>query len=252
MKNSKTLSNEEQEQINLINQKDKPKHVALIMDGNGRWAKKKLLPRTAGHIEGVERVRDVVEASIDLGIPFITLYAFSTENWKRPKQEVDLLMKLLIKYLQKESESLHKNGVKINIIGDTEELPEVVKSEVNKAIEKTKDNDALTLNLALNYGSRQEIVSAFKVMQKDLECGLLKIDDLNEDNLKNYLYTKDQPDPDLLIRTSGEKRISNFLLYQIAYSELEFTEVLWPNFKKKDFYEAIIKFQNRNRRYGGI
>lgn len=252
MKKSKAHSTEELEQMKLINSKEKPKHIAIIMDGNGRWAKKRFLPRTAGHIEGVERVRDVVEASIDLNIPFITIYAFSTENWKRPKEEVEILMKLLNKYLKKETESLHANGVKINIIGDISELPDSVKSEVKASTEKTKHNNQLTLNIALNYGSRQEIVMAFKDMYNDIEKGIINISDLNEESFKNYLYTKDQPDPDLLIRTSGEKRISNFMLYQIAYSELEFTEVLWPNFKKKEFYEAIIKFQDRNRRYGGI
>ncbi len=252
MKKSKAHSTEELEQMKLINSKEKPKHIAIIMDGNGRWAKKRFLPRTAGHIEGVERVRDVVEASIDLNIPFVTIYAFSTENWKRPKEEVEILMKLLNKYLKKETESLHANGVKINIIGDISELPDSVKSEVKASTEKTKHNNQLTLNIALNYGSRQEIVMAFKDMYNDIEKGIINISDLNEESFKNYLYTKDQPDPDLLIRTSGEKRISNFMLYQIAYSELEFTEVLWPNFKKKEFYEAIIKFQDRNRRYGGI
>lgn len=229
-----------------------PKHIAIIMDGNGRWAKNKFLPRSAGHIAGVEKVRVVVEECIELKIPYLTIYAFSKENWKRPKQEVEMLMKLLIKYLKKETASLDKNGVKINIIGDIEELPEEVKDEVRNSIEKTKDNDVLTLNIALNYGSRQEIVRAVKNVYKDIEDGKLKIEEVDENLFSNYLYTKGQPDPDLIIRTSGEERVSNFMLYQIAYSEFDFITVLWPNFNKKELHKSIIKYQNRNRRYGGI
>lgn len=238
-----------EEQIDLENL---PEHIAIIMDGNGRWAKNKFLPRTAGHITGAEKVRDVVEACLDLKVPFLTLYAFSKENWKRPKKEVETLMQLLSKYLKKETAELDKNGVKINIIGDIEELPDSVKLELKKSIEKTKDNTSLTFNLALNYGSRQEIVKAFKDMHVDIEQGKLDIDDVDENTISDYLYTKGQPDPDLIIRTSGEERISNFLLYQIAYSEFDFIDVLWPDFKKEDLYRSIIKFQKRTRRYGGI
>lgn len=229
-----------------------PKHIAIIMDGNGRWAKNKFLPRSAGHIAGVEKVRVVVEECIELKIPYLTIYAFSKENWKRPVQEVEMLMKLLIKYLKKETASLDKNGVKINIIGDIEELPKEVKDEVGNSIQKTKDNDALTLNIALNYGSRQEIVRAVKNIYKDIEENKLKIEEVDEKLFTNYLYTKGQPDPDLIIRTSGEERISNFMLYQIAYSEFDFIDVLWPDFNKKELHKSIIKYQNRNRRYGGI
>lgn len=248
----KSKKSKDYKNIDDVSKDSLPNHIAIIMDGNGRWAKNKLLPRTAGHISGVERVRDVIEASIELEIPFITLYAFSTENWKRPKKEVDTLMDLLTKYLKKETKSLHKNGVKINIIGDIEPLSEKVKLEVKKSIEETKSNSKLTLNIALNYGSRQEIVKAFKEIHLDINKGNLSIEDVDENLLGNYLYTKNQPDPDLVIRTSGEQRISNFLLYQIAYSEFDFVDVLWPDFNKESFYKSIIKFQKRTRRYGGI
>ena len=250
MKKSKSSKDDKiEEQIDLENL---PKHIAIIMDGNGRWAKNRFLPRTAGHITGAEKVRDAVEACLDLKVPFLTLYAFSKENWKRPKKEVETLMQLLSKYLKKETAELDKNGVKINIIGDIEELPDSVKLELKKSIEKTKDNTSLTFNLALNYGSRQEIVKAFKDMHIDIEQGKLDIADVDESTVSDYLYTKGQPDPDLIIRTSGEERISNFLLYQIAYSEFDFIDVLWPDFKKDDLYKSIIKFQKRSRRYGGI
>lgn len=250
MKKSKKSKDDKNEE--LIDLENLPKHIAIIMDGNGRWAKNRFLPRTAGHITGAEKVRGVVEACLDLNIPYLTLYAFSKENWKRPKQEVETLMHLLSKYLKKETNELDKNGVKINIIGDIEELPDSVRIELQKSIEKTKDNKELTFNLALNYGSRQEIVKAFKDMHRDIEEGKLSIDDISEDSISEYLYTKGQLDPDLIIRTSGEKRISNFLLYQVAYSEFDFIDVLWPDFKKDDLYKSIIEFQKRTRRYGGI
>ncbi len=249
MKKLKKIKGNQQDELDLENM---PKHVAIIMDGNGRWAKKRLLPRSAGHIAGAEKIRDIVEECIELNISHLTIYAFSKENWKRPKKEVDMLMQLLIKYLKKETKSLDENGVKINILGDLEELPEMVKDEVKRSTDKTKDNKKLTFNIAINYGSRQEIIVAFKDMYKDLENGKLKIEDISESLLSDYLYTKNQPDPDLLIRTSGEERISNFLLYQIAYSEFDFVEVLWPDFSRDEFHKSIIKFQKRNRRYGGI
>ena len=238
--------------IQEIDKKNLPQHIAIIMDGNGRWAKKRFLPRTLGHREGVKRVRDIVEATRELNIPYLTLYTFSTENWKRPKDEVDTLMSLFIEYLKKEIESLNNNGVKVNVIGNLDDMPLQVKYEVENATYKTKNNDKLTLNIALNYGSRQEITNAFKNIYLDLKLEKIDINDLNEDTISKYLYTKQQPDPDLLIRTSGEQRISNFLLYQIAYSELDFVETLWPDFKKEDLYKSIVKFQNRNRRYGGV
>lgn len=248
MKNStKDINDEENIDLDKL-----PRHIAVIMDGNGRWAKQRLMPRTLGHTAGVERVRDVVEECIELKIPYLTLYAFSKENWKRPKKEIDLLMKLLSKYLKKETESLNKNGVRINVMGDIEELPENARTEVEKATEMTKDNDKLVLNLALNYGSRQEITKAFKKMYLDIENNKLDIENLDEDTVSDYLYTGGQPDPDLIIRTSGEQRISNFMLYQAAYSEFDFREILWPDFDKKEFRKSIVKFQKRNRRYGGI
>ena len=248
MKNStKDINDEENIDLDKL-----PRHIAVIMDGNGRWAKQRLMPRTLGHTAGVERVRDVVEECIELKIPYLTLYAFSKENWKRPKKEIDLLMKLLSKYLKKETESLNKNGVRINVMGDIEELPENARTEVEKATEMTKDNDKLVLNLALNYGSRQEITKAFKKMYLDIENNKLDIENLDEDTVSDYLYTGGQPDPDLIIRTSGEQRISNFMLYQAAYSEFDFREIFWPDFDKKEFRKSIVKFQKRTRRYGGI
>ncbi len=229
-----------------------PKHVAIIMDGNGRWARKRLLPRTAGHREGVERVKEVVEVAGNLGIEFLTLYAFSTENWGRPKEEVDTLMKLLVEYLRKELNTLHENNVKINILGDLSKLPILPREEVYKAVEKTKNNTKMQLNIALNYGGRYEIINGIKSLIVDVQNGNIDLDNIDEDLFENYLYTKNQPDPDLLIRPSGERRISNFLLYQIAYTEFVFTDVYWPEFGEEDFYKAIIEFQSRKRRYGGI
>jgi undecaprenyl diphosphate synthase len=229
-----------------------PNHIAIIMDGNGRWAKKRLLPRTAGHKVGVERVRDIIKAADELNIKYLTLYAFSTENWKRPQEEVDMLMKLLAEYLKRELKELDKNGVRINVLGDLEEIPDRVRAEIIKSIETTKNNQNIVLNIALNYGSRQEIIRAVKSISSDVLNSELKIDEVDEEVFKKYLYTTGQPDPDMVIRTSGEQRISNFLLYQIAYSEFIFTDVLWPDFKKENLYEAIIEFQRRKRRFGGI
>lgn len=236
----------------LIDPKKLPKHIGIIMDGNGRWAKKRFLPRTAGHTAGAKTVRKIVEECVKLNITNLTLYAFSKENWKRPKEEVSKLMQLLSKYLRNEINNLNKNGVKIIILGDIEQLPDQVRNEITKAMESTKDNKNLVLNLALNYGSRQEIVRAFKGIYKDIERDILKAEDITSELISDYLYTKGQPDPDLIIRTSGEQRISNFMLYQSAYSEFDFVDVLWPDFSREDFYKSIIKFQNRNRRYGGI
>lgn len=250
------MNNTTKEDINKLKSEidmDKlPKHIAIIMDGNGRWAKKRSLPRNFGHKEGVERVIDIVEASHQLGIKYLTLYAFSIENWNRPKDEVFGLMKLLVFYIEKELEKLNKNNVKIQILGDIRPLPDLPRKEVEKAIEKTKDNTGLILNIALNYGGRDEIVHGVRELLKDIKMGKISVEDLDADNFSNYLYTKGQPDPDLLIRTSGEQRLSNFLLYQIAYAEFWFTDVLWPDFSEKYLYEAIVDFQNRNRRFGGI
>lgn len=229
-----------------------PKHVAIIMDGNGRWAKKRLLPRTAGHREGVERVKEIVETTGNLGIPYLTLFAFSTENWGRPKEEVDTLMKLLVEYLKKELNTLHKNNVKINLFGNLDKLPSMPRKEVLNAIEKTRNNSKMNLNIALNYGGRYEIINGIKSLINDVGNGSVILDEIDEEFFKNYLFTKNQPDPDLLIRPSGEKRISNFLLYQIAYTEFVFTDVYWPEFTSEELYKALIEFQSRKRRFGGI
>lgn len=229
-----------------------PKHIAIIMDGNGRWAKKRSLPRNFGHQEGMKRVIEIVEAAHQIGIGYLTLYAFSTENWKRPANEINGLMKILVIYIRAELERLHNNNIKINILGDISELPETPRNEVVKAIEKTKYNTGMVLNIALNYGGRNEIIRGIKEYLKDIEMGKISVEDLNTDIFSNYLYTRGQPDPDLIIRPSGEQRLSNFLLYQIAYSEFWYSDVLWPDFKENHLYEAIIDFQNRSRRFGGI
>lgn len=229
-----------------------PAHIAIIMDGNGRWAKKRFLPRNAGHSEGVKRVIEIVEASQQLGLKHLSLFAFSTENWKRPKDEVDGLMKILVLYINKELDRLHKNNVKLQVLGDIEKLHTLPREEVIRAIEKTKDNSGMILNIALNYGGQDEIIYAVKKILKDFEMGKIKTNDINTESFSNYLYTKGQPDPDLLIRPSGELRISNFLLYQIAYTEFYFSDVLWPDFKDVELYKAILDYQNRDRRFGGI
>lgn len=222
-----------------------PKHIAIIMDGNGRWAKKRGFPRIYGHRAGSETVRRMVEACGELGIKVLTLYAFSTENWRRPKLEVEALMKLLCLKLSSEVNELNENGVRLRTIGRTSELPANVQEELKKAIRKLENNRGLILNLALNYGGRQEIVDA---VNRALASGVKSVD---EETFSSLLYTNDLPDPDLLIRTSGEQRISNFLIYQTAYSEFYVTPTLWPDFKKEHLYEAIAAYQNRERRFGG-
>lgn len=229
-----------------------PKHVACIMDGNGRWAKEKGLLRAAGHREGVERVKDIVRMSSDLKIKVLTLYAFSTENWKRPKAEVGLLMNLLIEYLRGEINELHKNNVKLLTIGDISKLPKQAILEIEESKKKTENNDGMILNIALNYGSRSEIVNAVKNIVSDVNNGLIKKDNIDEETISSYLDTKGQPDPDLLIRTSGEQRISNFLLYQLAYSEFVFLDLFWPDFTCSEYKKALLIYQNRKRRFGGI
>lgn len=229
-----------------------PEHVAIIMDGNGRWATNRNMHRNFGHKEGVKRVIDIVEESSQLGIKYLTLYAFSTENWKRPKDEINGIMKLLVYFIEKELDRLHKNNVKLKTLGDISKLPEVALDKVNKAIEKTKNNTGLVVNIALNYGGRDEIIYAVKNIVKDIKEETIKEEDIDEDLFSKYLYTEGIKDPDLLIRASGELRISNFLLYQIAYSEFWFSNILWPDFTKDKLLEAIIDYQKRNRRYGGI
>ncbi len=227
-----------------------PKHVAVIMDGNGRWAKAKNMPRVFGHRSGVKSVKLISEAAAELGVDHITLYAFSTENWKRPAFEVNALMTLLVDTVRKELNSLHENNIKLNAIGDIESLPEATKKALKEGIEKTKNNSRLTLNLALNYSSRWEITEAAKRMAIDVKNNVLSPEDITDHVFSTYLKTKDIPDPELLIRTSGEKRISNFLLWQLAYTELMFLDMYWPDFNKETFYEAIVHFQQRERRFG--
>lgn len=227
-----------------------PVHVAIIMDGNGRWAKKRFMPRIAGHKAGVESLRKIIEETGDLGIKFLTVYAFSTENWNRPKDEVNGLMNLLVNYIDNELNNLDKNGVRLNILGDITGLPTKVREKVEMALEKTSKNTKLTLNIALNYGGRDEIIRAVKKIydQKDKDL----IDNLDEDIFSRFLYTEDIPDPDFVIRTSGEVRISNFLLWQLAYSEMYFTDTLWPDFGIKQYHEALESFMNRKRRFGKV
>lgn len=227
-----------------------PKHVAIIMDGNGRWAKQQGLIRTVGHENGSKSVRVVVEACTKLGIENLTLYAFSTENWNRPKIEVDILMKLLINSLKSEVKSLIENDIKLSTIGNIERLPKSARNKLLEVKEKTAGNKGMTLTLALSYGSREEIIYAIKDISSKVKDNVISIDNIDESIINQHLYTRNLPDVDLLIRTSGEHRISNFLLWQIAYAELYFTKVLWPDFGEIDLYEAIISYQNRERRFG--
>lgn len=235
-----------------IDRNNIPKHIAIIMDGNGRWAKEKKLPRTMGHRAGVESIRRIIKESHVLGIKYLTLYAFSTENWKRPKDEVGALMKLLVEYLRNEISELNANGVVIKILGDTTKLSDECQKEINEAVELTKDNKGVVVNIAFNYGGRDEIIRAVKAVSKDIEKGIINTDDITDDIFENYLYTKGIPDPDLIIRPSGEKRISNFLLWQCAYSEFWYSNVNWPDFKEIDLHRAIYDYQNRDRRFGGV
>jgi undecaprenyl diphosphate synthase len=227
-----------------------PEHIAVIMDGNRRWAKQKNLPTRLGHREGALRVTDLVKYCGDIGVKYLSLYAFYTENWKREKQEIEYLMNLLVEFVVKELNNLHKNDVKITMMGNMEDLPDKTKREVERSIELTKNNKTLHLNIALSYGARSEIIRAVKNIIKDSENNRIKIDDIDEESFKRYLFTYDMPDPDLLIRTSGEIRLSNFLLYQVAYTEFYFTDVLWPDFNKNELLKAIDSYQQRKRRYG--
>lgn len=229
-----------------------PAHVAIIMDGNGRWAKERMLPRTMGHRAGMKNIKLVVEESSNLGIKYLTLYAFSTENWKRPMEEVNALMDLVVEFIDKEFDELHANKVKLNTIGDVSKLPEKSKRAILNAIEKTKNNTGLTLNIALNYGGRDELIKATKEISKLVSQGKLRIDDIDGKIISEHLYTKGMPDPDIIIRPSGELRLSNYLLWQSAYSEFWFSNINWPDFTKVDLRRAIFDFQQRNRRYGGV
>jgi undecaprenyl diphosphate synthase len=227
-----------------------PQHIAIIMDGNGRWAKEQGQDRLFGHYHGVESVRNIVEGCAELGVGYLTLYAFSTENWDRPEYEVIGLMELLVSTIRNEVESLHKNNIKLHVIGDMNMLPEYARKELNEALEFTKENTGLQLVMALSYSGRWELLNAVKQIAYEVKKGSLNIEEIDQSILQRYLCTSDFPDPELMIRTSGEYRISNFLLYQLAYAELYFTQVRWPDFRKQNLYEAILDYQNRERRFG--
>ena len=229
-----------------------PEHIAIIMDGNGRWARKRAMNRIKGHEEGTESVRVIVRTSRNIGIKWLTLYAFSEENWKRPKREISALMSILKRFLKSELAEMLENGIRFQTIGNTDRLPEDVQKLLNETIEKTSENNNMVLSLALSYGGRQEIIRAVKKIGEDIESGKLKAKNISEELIKNSLYTSGIPDPDLLIRTSGEYRISNFLLWQIAYTEIYVTPTLWPDFREEEFLRSIKDFQSRERRYGAI
>lgn len=229
-----------------------PQHIAIIMDGNGRWAKQKGLPRVLGHHSGVKSVREVTEAGAQLGVKYLTLYAFSTENWNRPPAEVTALMSLLVETIKGEIRDLNKNGVRLTAIGDIEALPPATLKTLKEGIEKTKDNQRITLVLALNYSAKWEILHATRIIAERVKAGLLNPSDITQDLFEQELSTHGMPDPELLIRTSGEARLSNFLLWQVAYAELYFTPVFWPDFGQQELYEAILSYQNRERRFGRI
>jgi undecaprenyl diphosphate synthase len=229
-----------------------PKHIAIIMDGNGRWAQKKNLPRVMGHKAGMKAIKNVVKGCSDLGIEILTVYAFSTENWRRPQDEVSYLMNLLVEYMRKEINELHNKKVKIKVLGEIDILPDQTRKEIEEALRLTENNEGLQFNIALNYGGRAEILNACKKLMQDISDGIRNIDAIDEALFAKYLYTGSDTDPDLIIRTSGEQRISNFLLWQGAYSELVFVDQLWPDFDEKALHSAIIQFQSRDRRFGAL
>jgi undecaprenyl diphosphate synthase len=236
--------------LEQINKERLPNHIAIIMDGNGRWAEEKGQERLYGHFHGVESVRNIVEGCAELGVGYLTLYAFSTENWDRPQQEVDGLMTLLVDTIRKEVPILNKNNIKLHVIGDISMLPNFAYEELQEALDMTSQNTGLNLVMALSYSSRWELVNAVKRIGEDVAAGIIDASTINQNTLQQYLTTSNLPDPELMIRTSGEYRISNFLLYQLAYAELYFTNTRWPDFRKQHLYEAIIDFQNRERRFG--
>ncbi len=238
--------------VNDLDMNNIPRHVAIVMDGNRRWAQKRGLSRSAGHRAGVEAIRNILTTSKELGIEVLTLFAFSTENWKRPKDEVDGLMGLLVEYLKKETKELNESNVKLKIIGDIGKLPMHIQQEIHNSTDITKDNNGIILNLAINYGGRAEILNAVKGIINDVSQGRINEHQINEKLFSKYLYTAGLPDPDLIIRPSGEYRISNFLLYQMAYSELWFSTVMWPDFSNKVLIRAIKDYQKRNRRFGAV
>lgn len=248
----KKSASDEKLQNELKRSGEIPKHIAIIMDGNGRWAKKRGLPRVAGHKRGVDTVKDIVEACAEIGVQYLTLYTFSTENWKRPKDEVSTLMRLLLHSLKDRVDELCENDIKLTTIGDTEALPYEVQKQLKDDIERTKNNKKMVLNLALSYSGRWEILEAVKKISRAVEKGDIKAEDINEKLFSQFLTTKDLPDPDLVIRTSGEFRVSNFLLWQIAYSEFVITDIYWPDFNRHHLYESIRAFQKRERRFGKV
>ena len=236
--------------VESIDKTKLPKHIAIIMDGNGRWAKERGEDRVYGHHEGVISVREIVNACAEIGIEYLTLYAFSAENWNRPKTEVDALMELLVNTIRKEVDELHKNNVRLHIIGDFASLPAICQKELNEAKAITENNTRLNLILALSYSSRQEIVEAARQIATKVKNGIIQPDEINAEIFEQHLYTASFPDPELMIRTSGEFRISNYLLYQLAYAELYFTNVHWPDFRKQNLFEALLNYQQRERRFG--
>ena len=236
--------------LEQINKERLPKHVAIIMDGNGRWAKKQGFLRAFGHESGTKSIKEIIKASVEIGIENLTLYAFSTENWNRPKLEVDTLMKVLINALKKEVDTLQKHNIKLNAIGNLEMLPKTAQNQLLEVINLTKNNNTMTLTLALSYGSREELTNAVRIISEKVKNNIISIDAIDDSIINEHLYTHNLPDVDLVIRTSGEHRISNFLLWQIAYAELYFTDILWPDFKEQDLYEAILSYQKRERRFG--
>ncbi len=236
----------------MVEKDNIPKHVAIIMDGNGRWAKAKGLPRVKGHQEGIKRVKEILRVAADCGVKFLTLYAFSAENWSRPKAEIEVLMRSLDNFLSNNINELNENGVRLIVIGRKDPIPAYLWKRLEESQRQTKDNTGLTVCLAFNYGSRQEIADAAKKAARELSEGRIKAEDFDEKIFAAFLYTQGMPDPDLLIRTSGEIRLSNFLLWQASYAEFYFTETLWPDFKENDFMAAISEYQNRKRRFGGI
>lgn len=238
--------------LETIDMNNLPEHIGVIMDGNGRWAKKRGLPRSAGHQAGADTLKKIVTECNNIGIKYITVYAFSTENWKRPQEEVNFLMNLLLSYLRDSERTLAKENVVIRAIGGREELSEEIRTQIKKTEEFTKNNTGIVMNIALNYGSREELVRAAKKIAERVKKGEMEIGDITEDMISSELYTGGQPDPDLIIRTSNELRLSNFLMWQSAYSELYFTKTLWPDFSVSDLHSAILEYQSRNRRYGGV
>ncbi|MER2263433.1 MAG: isoprenyl transferase [Psychrobacillus sp.] len=251
-KNDQAISHYLNDRVENAQKEQLPDHIAIIMDGNGRWAKKRALPRIAGHHEGMQTVKKITRFANELGIKTLTLYAFSTENWKRPKVEVEFLMRLPEEFLNTYLPELIEQNVQVRMMGNIDLLPEHTKKAVTKAMEETADNNGLILNFALNYGSRDEIVQAIKKIACDVQSGNMLVEDISESKLNGYLMTKDLTEPDLLIRTSGEVRLSNFMLWQLAYTEFWFTDTLWPDFDEGCLLDAIETFQKRNRRYGGI